>query len=192
MSDVSRSLRSTLDNLPKHCVKARFGNTSCIWWKRRKHRGPFSIRQSARCGFSTPKPCTKTGWWCTFRFREGRSDFLEVLSIEEVSKLFANVRALKQRTILQAMYGAGLRLMEALSLQLTDIDSKRMVIRVRQGKGRKDRYVTLSPTLLETLREYYKACRPRRRCCFQTETATNRRIPPPFNEPAPGRLERPG
>ena len=86
----------------------------------------------------------------------------EVLSIEEVSKLFANVRALKQRTILQAMYGAGLRLMEALSLQPKDIDSERMVIRVRQGKGRKDRYVTLSPTLLETLREYYKACCPKK------------------------------
>jgi integrase/recombinase XerD len=85
----------------------------------------------------------------------------EVLSIEEVSKLFANVRALKQRTILQTIYAAGLRLMEALNLQTTDIDSERMVIRVQQGKGRKDRYVTLSPTLLETLREYYKACGPK-------------------------------
>ncbi len=84
----------------------------------------------------------------------------EVLSIEEVSKLFANVRALKQRTVLQTMYAAGLRLMEALNLETNDIDSERMVIRIRQGKGRKDRYVTLSPTLLETLRAYYKACRP--------------------------------
>lgn len=85
----------------------------------------------------------------------------EVLSIEEVSKLFAKVRALKQLTILQTMYGAGLRIMEALNLQPGDIDSQRMVIRIRQGKGRKDRYVTLSPTLLETLREYYKGCRPK-------------------------------
>lgn len=84
----------------------------------------------------------------------------EVLSIEEVSKLFAKVRALKQRTILQTMYAAGLRLNEALNLETNDIDSERMVIRVRQGKGRQDRYVKLSPSLLETLREYYKACRP--------------------------------
>ena len=50
--------------------------------------------------------------------------------------------------------------MEAVSLKTSDIDSERMVIRVRQGKGRRDRYVTLSPTLLETLREYYRAHRP--------------------------------
>ncbi len=85
----------------------------------------------------------------------------EVLSLEEVSRLFANVRALKQLTILQTMYGAGLRIMEALNLQPGDIDSQRMVIRIRQGKGRKDRYVTLSPTLLERLRQYYKDCRPK-------------------------------
>ncbi len=85
----------------------------------------------------------------------------EVLSIEEVSKLFANVRAVKQCTILQTMYGAGLRLMEALGLEPNDIDSERMAIRIRQGKGRKDRYVTLSPTLLKTLREYYRGYRPK-------------------------------
>jgi site-specific recombinase XerD len=85
----------------------------------------------------------------------------EVLSLEEVSRLFAHVRTLKQRTILQTMYGAGLRLMEALNLQPADIDSQRMVIRIRQGKGRKDRYVTLSPTLLKTLRKYYKGYRPK-------------------------------
>lgn len=85
----------------------------------------------------------------------------EVLGLEEVSRLFANVRALKQRTILQTIYGAGPRLMEALNLQPGDIDSQRMVIRIQQGKGRKDRYVTLSPTLLKTLREYYKGYRPK-------------------------------
>ena len=68
---------------------------------------------------------------------------------------------MKQRTILQTIYGAGLRLMEALRLKPEDIDSQRMAIRVQQGKGRKDRYVTLSPTLLETLRDYYKDYRPK-------------------------------
>jgi site-specific recombinase XerD len=85
----------------------------------------------------------------------------EVLSVREVSKLFSCVPALIHRTILQTMYGAGLRLTEALNSKPGDIDSERMVIRVRQGKGRKDRYVTLSATLLETLREYYRACRPK-------------------------------
>jgi len=84
----------------------------------------------------------------------------EVLSIEEVSKLFAKVRAVKQCTILQTMYGAGLRLMEALGLEPNDIDSERMAIRIRQGKGKKDRYARLSPGLLGLLREYWRADRP--------------------------------
>ncbi len=72
------------------------------------------------------------------------------------------------------MYGAGLRLMEAVSLKKSDIDSERMEIRVRQGKGRRDRYVTLSPTLLETLREYYKACRPKGEWLSRTGRETER------------------
>ena len=58
-------------------------------------------------------------------------------------------------------YGAGLRAAEVMSLKVSDIDSERMLIRVEQGKGRKDRYVMLSPHLLELLRAWYKAARPR-------------------------------
>ena len=94
----------------------------------------------------------------------------EVLSFSEASKLFSCVHGRIHQTILQTMYGAGLRLMEALNLKPEDIDSERMVIRVRQGKGRKDRYVTLSPTLLETLRTYYRDCRPRGRWLFPNRT----------------------
>jgi site-specific recombinase XerD len=57
-------------------------------------------------------------------------------------------------------YGAGLRVSEAVALKITDIDSKRMLIRVEQGKGRKDRYTMLSPRLLEVLRTWFRAARP--------------------------------
>jgi site-specific recombinase XerD len=58
-------------------------------------------------------------------------------------------------------YGAGLRISEAVAVQISDIDSSRMLIRIEQGKGRKDRYVMLSPRLLAVLRCYYRAARPR-------------------------------
>lgn len=84
----------------------------------------------------------------------------EVLSLEEVSDFLDGIPNLKHRTMLVTAYAAGLRLSEVACLGVTDIDSKRMVIRVQQGKGRKDRYVMLSPRLLLLLREYWKAVRP--------------------------------
>jgi site-specific recombinase XerD len=83
-----------------------------------------------------------------------------VLSSEEVIRFFSVITYLKHRAILMTAYAAGLRVSEAAQLRVEDIDSQRMVIRVRQGKGRKDRYVTLSPRLLEILRAYWKAVRP--------------------------------
>jgi site-specific recombinase XerD len=84
-----------------------------------------------------------------------------VLSTDEVARLFAAIGNLKHRAILITTYAAGLRVSEVAQLRVEDIDSKRMVIRVRQGKGQKDRYVMLSPRLLEILRTYWKAVRPR-------------------------------
>jgi integrase/recombinase XerD len=83
-----------------------------------------------------------------------------VLSQAEVIRLFDAVRSLKQRAILMTAYATGLRLAEVTHLQVSDIDSERMVLRVRQGKGQKDRYVMLSPTLLELLRLYWRVERP--------------------------------
>ncbi len=83
-----------------------------------------------------------------------------VLSQTEVIRLFDAVRSLKQRAILMTAYATGLRLAEVTHLQVSDIDSERMMVRVRQGKGQKDRYVMLSPTLLEVLRLYWRAERP--------------------------------
>ena len=83
-----------------------------------------------------------------------------VLSPEEVQRFLDAAPGLKYRTALSVAYGAGLRAAEVVSLKVSDIDSKRMVIRVEQGKGHKDRYVMLSPALLELLRAYWKATRP--------------------------------
>ena len=83
-----------------------------------------------------------------------------VLSPEEVMHFLACVDSLKQRTILTTAYAAGLRVSEATHLKVTDVDSQRMVLRINQGKGRRDRYVMLSPRLLGSLREYWKVVRP--------------------------------
>lgn len=84
-----------------------------------------------------------------------------VLSQEEVLHFLASVGNTKHRAILTTCYAAGLRISEAVRLKPSDIDSQRMVIRVDQGKGRKDRYVMLSPKLLETLRGYWRTVRPK-------------------------------
>lgn len=84
-----------------------------------------------------------------------------VPSSEEVQQFLGCLKNIKHRAILSTCYAAGLRVSEAIHLKPSDIDSKRMVIRVEQGKGQKDRYVMLSPRLLETLREYWHAVHPR-------------------------------
>ena len=84
-----------------------------------------------------------------------------VLSPEEVLHFLESVGSTKHRAILTTCYAAGLRISEAVRLKPDDIDSHRMVLRVEQGKGQKDRYVMLSPKLLETLRCYYRTVRPK-------------------------------
>src|SRR6266852_2450706 len=109
----------------------------------------------------------------TLRFTLGRPDLVErtafvreprklpvVLSPEEVVRLLDAAPGLKYKAALSVAYGAGLRVSEVVALKVSDIDSKRMVIRIEQGKGHKDRYVMLSPHLLELLRAWYKAARP--------------------------------
>jgi len=84
----------------------------------------------------------------------------EVLSAEEVKRLFAAAECLKHRVLLMTTYAAGLRVSEVVALKVADIDSSRMMLRVRAGKGEKDRYTILSRRLLEELRAYWRVYGP--------------------------------
>lgn len=79
-----------------------------------------------------------------------------VLSRDEVARLIAAAPSLKYQAALSVAYGAGLRASEVIALKVSDIDSQRMVLRIEQGKGRKDRYAMLSPVLLERLRAWWR------------------------------------
>jgi site-specific recombinase XerD len=83
-----------------------------------------------------------------------------VLSQEEVARLLQAAPGLKYKAALSVAYGAGLRVSEVANLKVSDIDSQRMTLRVEQGKGQRDRYVMLSPQLLELLRDWWQAARP--------------------------------
>jgi len=93
--------------------------------------------------------------------RKGDHPLPEILSTEEIEKLFSVLSNQKHRAMLMTTYAAGLRVSEVVSLKVADIDSKRMMIRVRQGKGRKDRYTILSGRLLKELRIYWRIFRPK-------------------------------
>jgi integrase/recombinase XerD len=84
-----------------------------------------------------------------------------ILSPEEVLRIFEAIRSVKYKAIIATAYAAGLRVSEVCGLCIADIDSQRMRIHVRSGKGKKDRYVMLGESLLVLLRQYYQAARPK-------------------------------
>ena len=84
----------------------------------------------------------------------------EILNHDELARLFTVASNPKHRALLMTAYGVGLRASELTRLRVRDIDSGRMALRVDQGKGNKDRYVPLSPQLLEHLRAYWHRIRP--------------------------------
>jgi integrase/recombinase XerD len=108
------------------------------------------------------RTCLGRSDWMIARmpFQRKRRGLPEVLSVEEVSAIFDACHNLKHKTLLMTSYSGGLRLGETLGLLPSDVDSGRMMIRIEQGKGRKDRYLMLSTLLLETLRSYWKTFRP--------------------------------
>jgi integrase/recombinase XerD len=90
----------------------------------------------------------------------------EVLSREEVGRLLSSTVTLRERALLMTTYGGGLRVSEVVRLRVSDIDAQRDMIRVEQGKGRKDRYTLLGPRLLAELRQYWQVYRPARPWLF--------------------------
>jgi integrase/recombinase XerD len=83
-----------------------------------------------------------------------------VLNLEEVVRFLEAAPGIKYKAAFSVAYGAGLRVSEVATLKVSDIDSQRMMLRVEQGKGRRDRYAMLSPKLLELLRDWYRVARP--------------------------------
>jgi site-specific recombinase XerD len=83
-----------------------------------------------------------------------------VLSVEELLAFLAAIDNIRDRVMLTVLYSAGARLGEVCRLSVADIDSSRMLLRIRQGKGKKDRYVPLSPIALKLLRDWYRRTRP--------------------------------
>jgi integrase/recombinase XerD len=107
---------------------------------------------------------TKTLGWDVLHLhlppRTGRSQLPQILSIEELQRLFTHAKNPRHRVLLMTTYAAGLRVGEVVRLKLTDIESGRLLLRIEQGKGRKDRYTLLSTRLLTELRAYWRLYRP--------------------------------
>jgi integrase/recombinase XerD len=100
-------------------------------------------------------------WKFEVRYQRAPQRLPLVMSAQEIARLLAAVPTLRERVAMEIAYGAGLRLSEVLHLKVTDIDSVRMILRVDQGKGKKDRNVMLSPKLLDTLRAYWRQSHPK-------------------------------
>ena len=101
--------------------------------------------------------------WSMFDLPRARAEIKLpiVFSRQEVEEVLNALKNIKHKALLQLTYSAGLRVSEVRHLKVSDIDSSRMLIRVEQSKGNKDRYVVLSPVVLPLLREYYKQYRPK-------------------------------
>jgi integrase/recombinase XerD len=131
----------------------------------RERKVSFSSFNQSTCALRAFfRECLGKTDWAVARmpYQRKRRVLPEILAPEEVAAIIEACTNLKHKAIIMTAYGGGLRISETLGLVPSDIDSKRMMIRVEQGKGRKDRYVMLPEVLLKTLREYYRRYRPAR------------------------------
>lgn len=126
-------------------------------------RSSWSFVNQTRCALRLLYHTTLKRPEVTVEFRCPKSERKApaVLARQEVERFLDAIPGFRHRVLLTAAYAAGLRVSEATRLRVADIDSQRMVLWVRQGKGRKDRAVMLSQRLLDLLREYWRTCRPR-------------------------------
>jgi integrase/recombinase XerD len=95
----------------------------------------------------------------------------KLLNEDEIGRLFNALRNKKQKAMLFTAYSAGLRVSEVVNLQISNVDSGRMQIRIRLAKGKKDRYVGLSPVLLDVLRNYLRTSLPKQYCLSRNKPA---------------------
>jgi integrase/recombinase XerD len=124
-----------------------------------RHLAPNSVR-IAVCGLRFFYTVTLHRQPFTLPLPKGVKKLPEVLSRAEVTRLLASTTTLRERALLMTTYGGGLRVSEAVRLRVSDIDAQRDLLRVEQGKGRKDRYTLLGPRLLAELRHYWQVSRP--------------------------------
>lgn len=108
---------------------------------------------------------------------KARAPLPQILSHSEILRVFDEMTSVRCRMAAMTIYGTGLRVSEACSLESSDLDSKRMLIRVRMGKGNRDRYVMLPETLLHTLRAYWVVRRPKGPYLFTTRRDDSRPLP---------------
>ena len=124
-----------------------------------RHLAPNSVR-IAVCGLRFFYTVTLKRPAFTLPLPKGVKKLPEVLSRDEVTRLLASTTTLRERALLMTTYGGGLRVSEVVRLRVSDIDAQRDLLRVEQGKGRKDRYTLLGPRLLAELRHYWQVYRP--------------------------------
>jgi len=124
-----------------------------------RHLAPNSVR-IAVCGLRFFYTVTLKRPAFTLPLPKGVKKLPEVLSRDEVTRLLASTTTLRERALLLTTYGGGLRVSEVVRLRVSDIDAQRDLLRVEQGKGRKDRYTLLGPRLLAELRHYWQVYRP--------------------------------
>jgi site-specific recombinase XerD len=157
MRDVARFLVHTPDSATPEELRA-----FQLDMKERGVGAPTFNNRPAVLSFLYATTCLRPEMKRHVRCQRAAKKIPVVLSAEEVSRILeaAPGPGLRYRAAFSVAYGGGLRASEVTHLKIGDIDSDRMLIRIDQGKGRKDRHVMLSPSRLELLRDYYREARP--------------------------------
>jgi site-specific recombinase XerD len=152
VAQFARHFRTSPDRLGAEHV-ARYQ----VWLRDEKHASNVLFNQTmCALRFFYGKVLERLETYERIAYARSERRLPVVLSVDETIRFLQSIDLPRYRVLLTTIYGTGLRLSEALALRGSDIDSKRMVVRVRQGKGKKDRYVPLPPKLLEMLREHWR------------------------------------